>query len=297
MDYQSLNDTHKKAAARRAVAKYATQPPHAVREYIRRTGMIELLPVGTREYPPYPTYALGQVPTIADLVNLPNFTELKEKMPDHAKAAQIYADAEEEMLHLLPGYRHPVNDGFAERMIFLAELTLDMTLTGYNWTPLMMEVKESLTEPLRSKVLKCMKDFELAKGKLNSANDELLELRSLLDEAHDDYQPSFDGERSDSRNKRVVQTLGLSTGRRQQWIDHEAAYASYVRIVRHKGLSRTDATLQIKNTFGYQSEDATLKALNKQLLQIINKWKQDSPQVFKSAQIADRLDGLILHRR
>lgn len=63
VDYNSLNDAHKKKCARQASAEYILLA-HAVREYIRLTGIIELLPEHYRDELPYKNDNDGAMPAI-----------------------------------------------------------------------------------------------------------------------------------------------------------------------------------------------------------------------------------------
>lgn len=264
VDYNSLNDTHKKRCARRASAEYILLA-HAVREYIRLTGIIELLPETFRDELPYKNHGDGAMPTPADLfygMPLDKQEEISETIPDFAKAAKIYLNAKEEMLSLLPGYRHPVrNSIFAESMIFFA-CDLDGTMTGYTWTPLMMEVKESVSEPMRSKILQELKTLELTKGKLSTAIKERDDMLDMLDTAWKEYKPEYKNEPTFDRQKRVVREIGFSDGKRHKTFDPEVLYRDYVKLVRRKNYNRQDAVDKVA-TLHRISPGTALKELNK----------------------------------
>ena len=174
MDYSKLNKTHKKRIARVAAAKYVLLA-HAVREYMRLTGLIEVLPDDYREEPPYKNNGDGAMPTPADTfygMSSNQQEEIKKKIPSLARAAETYKNAEEEMLRLLPKYRHPMKTSFfLESMIFFSRFP-NMAMSGYAETPLMMKVRKDVPEPMRSKILKGLGEGELAKGERNTAIDE-----------------------------------------------------------------------------------------------------------------------------
>lgn len=264
VDYNSLNDTHKKRCARKASAEYILLA-HAVREYIRLTGIIELLPDNYKQEPPYKNDGDGAMPTPSDLfygLPLDVQEEIRETNPDFAKAAKIYRNAKEEMLSLLPKYRHPVrNSIFVEAMIFLAR-DPEITMTAYTWTPLMMEVKESVPEPMRSKILQELETLELTKGKLNTAIEERNNALDTLDAAWKAYQPKDKGEATNKRQKRVIRELGFSDGKRPKTFNSEVLYRDYVKLVRRKNFNRHDAVNKAANLHHITSNTA-LKELHK----------------------------------
>ena len=243
MDYSKLNDTHKKRIARKAASRYVLLA-HAVCEYIRLTGIIELLPNSYREEPPYKNHGDGANPTPADVfygMSPDEQKKIEDNKPHLAEAAKIYRDAEKELLSLLPKYRHPVrNSIFVESMIFFARDPMT-TATAYTWTPLMMEVKESVPEPMRSKILQGLKEGELTKGKLNAAIKERDDAADILDRARKAYQPKPKGERTDKRYARVIAELDFSDGKRPKTFKPEILYRDYVERVRRRNYNRSEA--------------------------------------------------------
>lgn len=136
MDYHSLEDTHKKVAAVRSAAEHATNPHNAVLDYRNRIGMISFV---------------------------------QDKIEESSGCAR-YAEANEEMLSLLPACRHPVNDVFAENLIFF-DKNPRMTGRGYG-TPEWVEELEkisSVPESLLTQILHYVRKAELEKIDLNVA--------------------------------------------------------------------------------------------------------------------------------
>ena len=129
---------------------------------------------------------------------------------------------------------------------------------------------------------------------LNIAEDKLLQSETLLDKAHDAYQPIKGSERPSLRAQRVVTTLGLTIGKRRKTHDPTALYETYVKLVRHKGLYRHDATIEVANIFNL-TEDTTLKSLHSICSNIKKSWKQHSPREYNST-VKKYLKGLVKPR-
>jgi len=260
VDYSDLDDIHKKRIAREAASKYSSAYCDAVREYVYLSRLINKIPQEFREIPPDKNDCNGiSRPTWAYIYyDLPPATqkEFKEKSPKLAKAAEIYRSAEEEMLALLPKYRHPVHNPFAEQMIFFAVDQLDGTVTLLKPTPLMQEVQESMPEPMRSKMLSELEAHELTKARLDTVSKEKEKLQGLVDNARQQYQPLNKGEKVNARQKRVVRTLGFSDGKRHKTFAPEALYRDYVRLVRHKNFNRIDAIGEVARQYNIRVNTA-----------------------------------------
>lgn len=261
MDYYSLTDSHKKVAAIRSAAKHATNPNDAVMDYMSRTGMIDLA----------------------------------QDKSEGGGGRIRYDEAKKEMLSLLPAYRHPVNDVFAESMIFFDKKPI-MTGQGYE-SPQWLEVLEKISSvpgPLLSQIRQYVRKAELTTIDLNIAEDNFLQSETLLDNAHDAYQPIKNKERPSLRAQRVVTTLGLTIGKRRKTHDPVVVYETYVKLVRHKGLYRHDATIEVANIFNL-TEDTTLKSLHSICANIKKSWKQHSPREYDRT-VKKYLKGLVKPR-
>lgn len=101
--------------------------------------------------------------------------------------------------------------------------------------------------------------------------DKLLQLENLLNSAHDAYQPLISKERPSVRAQRVVKILGLTIGKRRKTHDPAEVFEAYVKLVRHKGLCRRDATHKAANIFSL-TEDTTLKSLQSTCSKVKKSW-------------------------
>lgn len=286
----------KRDAARQAAAAYIWEPSNALRQYMILTGIMEQLPENWRE-----SLTKGDHPdwTPADYYNPKNdrrLDKLKQDSPELAEQARIYADARTEMRENLPGYRLPCNDGFVEYSRFLAKVP-EFEMTGYSHPPWLKELEQSgIPEHLLNEIKQHAKDCADYLGRVKEAEAKLKELQETIDKAKSAYK-NKEGRRTEQRNKEVVQILGFSTGKAQKRIDHKAAYLKYVYLIRHKGMHREDATLQIQSDFGYQSRDSTLKALHECVNNVLKQHKEDSPSVFEDCNIQQYFKDLVLTRR
>ncbi len=263
MDYHSLNDTHKKKAAIRSAAKNATNPDGAVIDYMALTGMI-------------------------NLVNNDNM---------EGNWRIIFGKAKEEMLVLLKDevYRHPVNSVFAERRIFFADFDGGFSFVSEGCTEpeWLVDLKKSqlIPESLLSQIKQYVIEAELAAID-RGIESELSKKTILLDNAHDDYQPEYDGEKANIRANRVAKGLGLSTGKRQKTYKPEDVYKKYVNLVRHKGLSRRNATFEVAKLF-FLAENTVLDSLHGTCKEIKTIWKQYSLKEYDST-VKKCLTGFIM---
>ncbi len=188
-------------------------------------------------------------------------------LADHVKA-------KEEMFSILPGYRHPVNDFIVEGWIFFAGFELDCVSNSWNTPDWFDELTRipSIPKLLLDQVRQYVKNSELKKIDLNSTKNELLQKNALLDNAYDDFQPRVKKEKYYIRAKRVVEGLGLPEKRRDAH-DPEDLYKTYVRLVRHEGLSRKKATFKVANIFNLTIY-TTLQSLNDTRAIIKKSWQQ-----------------------
>ena len=296
MDYNSLNEIHKTKLAREAASKYVPLA-HAVREYIRITGLIDLLPSGYKEKPPYISHGDGVASTYAEILYsfpLEVQKNIKEVMPDFAKAAKIYDEAKKEMLSVLPKYRHPLVSSFAEEMAFFATNQINATMTAIIWTPLMVEVKESLPEPMCSNILKELEHCEQIKGKWKNATKEKNILENRLDAARKDYQPQHKNEPINARQKRVVRKLGLSEGKRCKTFNPEAVYRDYVKLVRRENFNRCDAINEVAKRH-HIARSTALKELLIFRADVKRRIKSNFPEDLQKI-FLPHLTGLIPHK-
>lgn len=236
----------KKQAARQAAAKYSTNPPAAFVEYGKLIGQID------------PTFLFDE----------PN-----------RECWEVIGDLNQEMLELLPQYRHPANDEFAEWMIFIDPDTPYFKGKMYQEPEfLRLLKKEDIPADIIKKTEEYVKKSEMAKLDLREGKHELRKLEEIFEEVSWIYNEESWTERSEKRNALVVQALGLSTGQARKRFDKKEAYIEYLTLVRKKGLSRHDATLRIKRQQGCKSPDAALKMLHDYRKHVLDMWKEKYPK-------------------
>ena len=206
---------------------------------------------------------------------------------------ELHDELQTKMLALLPPYRHPTADEFSEYMIFIDPDCFGGSLTGYQVPSFLKELQKVVGEKLFNEIAEYTKEAESNKITTAKYKSEAQEVAARLESAKRGYCDNND--RADARNCQVAQTLGFSTGVPSKRIDYKLAYKSYVYLVRKSGKSREDAIVQIKKEYGFNSRDATIKALYKYREIMLEKWEQDCPTLLHK--IKDQLKGLIPPRR
>lgn len=205
---------------------------------------------------------------------------------------ELHDELCEEMLRLLPAYRHPTFDEFFEYMMFFGKAGIKGTM--YTAPPFLKRLQEEeVSTDLYNAIEEYVQETERGKIELADCKYKMQELEALLDNAKKIYQEN-DG-RADSRNSLVVQALGFSTGTPQKRIDYEQVYKDYFFCVRKSGKSREDALAQIQEKHELNSRDATIKALYKAREGVFEAWEQLSPGYLP--EIKKFLKGFIPSRR
>lgn len=205
---------------------------------------------------------------------------LKAVMEYMVSTGQVKRSGEEcrdEMLSFLPGYRHPVDDSLNERMIFINP-SIRACFTVIQ-TPSFVEKVKSLGagEELIAEIDQYVHEVEKCKLECIEFENEAERLRTLFDKAKKIYCDNT-SKRPTERNKLVVQTLGLSTGKAPKRFDAVKEWEIYViDLVRGQGLSRQDAVREIKKRFDHASYDAAVKFLRDQWQTIVDEWKITCP--------------------
>ncbi|MEA1923913.1 MAG: hypothetical protein U9N63_14830 [Pseudomonadota bacterium] len=189
---------------------------------------------------------------------------------DFEKAAKLYAeqtgqafknwrDALEEIKDLLPAYRWPVPDCFAEHMIFFDPLGKGLKLEAIAVSDTLAMIKarkngdtDTLNELMADKV---------ALVKARNESYKLLEAEAYLEHGKRTYKNT----KGKERNSALARSLGLSTGVRQGEIKARQMYKDYVELVRKKGCSRQDALEAVTSKYHLSSEDAALQHLTLEL--------------------------------
>jgi hypothetical protein len=245
----------KEAAARKAAAKFSTDLNSATIEYATMLGRLCLA-----------------APAITEYIKL-----------------------QDEMLSLLPLYRHPTNNEFAEYMIFFDPDCISGSGSIYRWPNFIKRLeKGGIADDLLTDIKKYIRESELCTIELMQCKDELSELKAKFTDAQSIYN-KYRNERSDKRNALVVQAISLSTGHPPKRINRKRAYFDYVRLVRKKGMPRSEAVKVTQKKHGINSYDATLKVLYDYRSSFLTKWEEQHPSMFPD--IKNRLKGLIPSRR
>ena len=242
----------KKIAARKAAAKYSTDPNSATVEYAKLSGQ--------------------------------PFQSITE-----------YTRLQDEMLSMLPPYRHPVNGELVEHMIFFDPDCAGITGLGYE-QPAFVEAleKEGVADDVLTAVKMYICDSERCMIEHAQCRNDFGELKSIMSEAQRVYDENRD-KRPERRNALVAQAIGLSTGLTPKRIDIKKIYFDYVYLIRKDGFSRKDAVAATQKKHDLNSNDSTQKALFQYLKSHCEKLEQQHPSMFPD--IKKRLKGLIPSRR
>ena len=205
--------------------------------------------------------------------------------------ATEYEVLRDEMLSMLPAYRHPTQNGLTEYMIFFDPHCVDITGSVYQ-QPEFIEALEQRRVPgdLLAEVKKYVRESELRIIELAQCKDELVELKTKFSDARRIYDEHRD-KRPEVRNAFVVQSIGLSTGFAPKRVDAKKVYFDYIRLVRNKGLDRKKALKEIKRIYDLNSENAALKFLYVYRKSLLDRWKLEHPSIYP--EIKRRLKGLI----
>jgi hypothetical protein len=254
----------KKIAARKAAAKYSTDPNSAT----------------AAKYSTDPNSATVEYAKLSGQPFLSNTD---------------YTGLRDEMLSMLPPYRHPVNGELVEYMIFFDPDCVSITGLGYE-QPAFVEAleKEGVADDVLTAVKMYICDSERCMIEHAQCRNDFGELKSIMSEAQRVYDENRD-KRPERRNALVVQVLGLSTGFSPKRIDKKKTYVDYVKLIRKDGLSRKEAVEVIRKKHGLNSNDSTKKALFQYLKSHCEKLAQQHPSMFPD--IEKRLKGHIPSRR
>lgn len=190
--------------------------------------------------------------------------------PYEIKLDDSFRAAREEMLGLLPGYQQPVRNILREYQIFFGK------------------------PPIEGSKYPIMDDAELDKYYLSKARKENEELRKQLAAAREAYKKVNDADDSHSRNARVVQALGLSSGKKgnRQTTDHRQVYIRYVRLVRNEGKSREEALKIVHQEFPYNSVNSARKHLRNELKKVKDWWRNRNDLHYALYELHEELEKL-----
>lgn len=198
---------------------------------------------------------------------------------------------QDEMLSMLPPYRHPTYNKLTEYMIFFDPNCINITGSIYQEPEFIEELKkEGVKDALLTAIKKYVTESEPRIIDLAQCKNELAKLRTKLLNAKRIYDENIN-ERPETRNSRVVRNLGFSTGFAPARVDGEKVYFDYVTLVRKKGFTRNEAVEAIRKEYSLNSFNATLKFLYQRRKSILEKWKTQHPSLYP--EIKSRLKGLI----
>jgi hypothetical protein len=180
-----------------------------------------------------------------------------------ACAAGGSEELEEEMLSLLPAYRHPVHDASTEYILFVDPAGVPAEKPG---------TKKSAHPFDRPD------DVDWLHTEWQCCVAELVRLEERAG-----------GNRSGRGQADVVGAGGSETpvsGFRRQ-----RAYQCYIRLVRSKGLSRQAALQAVQTLYGFSDDKATLQALKAEREEVIRRWQEQAPCLVET--ILSRWQGLL----
>ena len=290
----------KKKIAHEVAAKYSTHLDMATHHYMKLTGLLDKAPKDfqyeIKHHFDDLQSCLKQAQKEAPSFVLEN---------DHYQyrwvitCAKPFMQAQKQMLSVLDGYRHPVQHDLLEMEIFFGDL-------GIKHGPLVVGFPDQvrsdkdfncIPKSLRQKICDYIDEAEDTKRHYKDCRKELIGLRKMIDHATDEFKQLPENDSSAKRNQRVAAAMGLAPGQKGRTIniDHDGAYACYVRLVRSQGKSRQDAIKIVRNEFDYLSNDTTIKSLHDSLLKVKKWWettKRKKPSGLKEYWI-----GLIPDRR
>ncbi|WP_339137137.1 MAG: hypothetical protein WGN25_04045 [Candidatus Electrothrix sp. GW3-4] len=188
---------------------------------------------------------------------------------DAIKYCSSFRVAQKKMLDLLPDYRHPTKGILTELEIFFGDTGCEFFDT--EWPSWMKNYNfREVTPELSKEIREYVRDAEYIKKHLIK---EYKKLESLVAAAREAYKER-DKDDSHKRNARVVQALGLSSGKKGNRLsrDHRGAYEKYVRLVRNEGKSREESLEFVQQEFDYNSVDSARKSLYAELRKVKNWW-------------------------
>ncbi len=201
----------------------------------------------------------------------------------------------DEMCSLLKPYRHPLGDAFGEYMCFIDTDCMVSQGTAFQDPPFLKKLLNIGVEgELYNEIVEYAKNCERIKITAKKCEVELKEHHDILTKAEEVYNNNTD-KRSEARNKLVAQSLGLSTGRVPKRLNKKDVYTYYMKEVRHKGFTRSEAVENTRIKYAINSYDATLKILHEYRRNFFKRWEDTSPSLVHK--VKARLKGFIPSRR
>ncbi len=180
-----------------------------------------------------------------------------------ACAAGGSEELEEEMLSLLPAYRHPVHDASTEYILFVDPAGVPAEKRGTKKSAFSFDTPDDV-DWLHTEWQCCL--AELARLEEGAVGN-----RSGRGQADVVGAGSSDAQVGDFRRQR--------------------AYRAYIRLVRSKGLSRQAALQAVEDLYGFSDENTTLQALKAEREAVIRRWQKEAPCLVET--ILSRWRGLL----
>jgi hypothetical protein len=171
---------------------------------------------------------------------------------------------EEEMLALLPAYRHPVHDASTEYILFVDPAGLPAASSGNAGFP-----ADALDQApwLRTEWILCL--AELAR-----LEAEIAALR-----------------RGSCREGQKAAAAALDRDPTVSCFRRQRAYYTYIRLVRGQGFSRQQAVHAVAALFGFPSFAVALQLLKDEQKEVVRRWQKSAPCLMET--ILARWQGLL----
>lgn len=204
-----------------------------------------------------------------------------------------YEKLRDEMLSMLPRYRHPTANEIAECILFFDPEAIKLRASGYE-VPSFIDMleKKGIADHLITGIKEYVRESELRKIELAQC----LKLKQKFLDAERTYADCRGEKRIDERNAEVVKKLGLSSSRgRPPKFDSNRMWVDYVTLVRKGGLSLYRAVQEVKKKHRRKSKTTTTKALHEQRASLLGKIEQQYPEMYDKAK--ECLTGLVPTRR
>lgn len=189
------------------------------------------------------------------------YMELTSQFDPSTFSTDEWDRLQKEMLSLLPFYLHPSSGLDQERIRFMGDLSINLKFVGWSEPEFLTHLKkENVSDEIIEEIQKYVRESEVQRGQLSAYKSQRNALEKITQDAERIYRENLD-KRSSERNKKVVQYLGLSSGKREEHINKEKVYVDYLDLVRKKGMSLQEATETVQEMHNILSVDATLKIL------------------------------------
>ena len=215
------------------------------------------------------------------------------KLSGQLTSTTDFKKLEDEMLSLLPPYRHPALNDIAECILFFDPDGLKFS-ASVSEIPRFVGIleKKGIADHLLTEIKKYVRESRRREIELAQC----LELKQKLLDAKNIYADRTADIRIDKRNAEVVKKLGLSTRRgHASKFDSFKMWVDYVTLVRKKGMSPFKAVQEVRKKHGRKSKSATVETLIEQRASLLRKIEQRYPEMYDEA--TKCLTGIVPTRR